>query len=292
MGVIGRELLVGYALAITGRQYTQPAAEIHYLDYIDWMRDWLASAEGHRQKEYWAQQMMNTQSMRLPMEPNIDFEAKADWVKESFPIEPQLVAALCKRAGQTRATPFLFALTAKIAALAAVIGSCDIVVVIAAEQRGQSRLRNTVGILVNALPIRAAVNWNESFDQLAARVRGTYLEACANQTYPYALINPREDAFPSFRFRRIIGENEAADHSVRGFQFFELPPPPPTRFPAKGVGHNLFILQTENSMEARVEYLSTLHKRETVTNFAQVFFRALALGAYGSARPLSVLREN
>lgn len=292
MGVIGRELLVGYAAVITGRPITLPGAEIQYPDYIEWMRDWLESAEGRRQKEYWANQMANTQSMRLPTQSNIDFDAKADWAKESFPIDPQLVGSLCKRASQTRATPFLFALTAKIAALASVTGSCDVVVTIVVEQRGQSKLRNTIGILVNYLPIRVSVNWNDSFDQLAAQVRSTYFEACANQMYPFALINPREDAFPFLRFRRIIGDNEAAANSDRGFQFFELPPPPPTRTTAEGVGHELFILQTANSMSVRIRYLPTLHKKETVTTFAEVFCRALALGAYGSMSPLSLLRES
>jgi hypothetical protein len=291
MNIIGRELLVGYAAAITGRPNTLPRSEIQYLDYIEWMRAWLESPEAQRQKEYWAQQMMNSQSLRLPTQPNIDFETKTAWVKEPFPIDPQLVATLGKRASQTRATPFLFVLTAKIAALACVTGTCDIVVVIAAEQRTQSRWRNTVGILVNASPIRATVNWNESFDELAAQVRETYLKACANQTYPYTLINPQEDAYPFFRFRRIVGENEAAEQFVRGFQFFGLPPQPPSKTPAKGAGHELFVLQTENSMTGRVQYLPTLHTRETVTHFIKAFCRALALGAYDGASPLSVLRN-
>jgi hypothetical protein len=284
IAIIGRELLSGYAALISGRHNTLPHPQIHFLDYIEWKTDWLQGPDARLQEQYWTRQMADARSIRLPRLSGTEPDVAADWAVESFTLDPEVVRALCKHAGKLQTTPFLLLLTAKLAALAAIVGSCDIVIDIAAEQRSDPRLRNTVGHFINILPIRAAVRWSESFDDLVAKVQTTYLEARANQTYPYRLIQPH-GVFPLFLFRRVIGESRPPEVSAGGFQFFELPPPPPIRTTGDGMGHSMVIQQTGMSMSGRVDYLPTLYRKETVANFLRVFCGILQLGTDESTQP-------
>jgi hypothetical protein len=290
IAIIGRELLIGYAASISRRQLPLPEPGTQYLDYIEWMSDWLKGPEAESQATYRARQMMNAPTTRLPVECNIDPDAKADVSIESFTIDRTIARHLYNRAREARTTPFLLLLGAKIAALSAVLGSSDIVVAIIAEGRGDLGLRNTVGLLVNNLPIRVAVDWGESFNQLSVRVRQTYLEACKNQLYPSDIYSPGSKLFPVFRFRRIISQNTLSEGRAIGFRFFELPSQPPIKTSARWMPyHYLEILHTGDSMSCNVGYLSTLYRRETITHFVQTFCNAVEMAACGSEKPLSIL---
>jgi amino acid adenylation domain-containing protein len=70
-------------------------------------------------------------------------------------------------------------------------GQDDVIVGSPAAGRNQPEFQSVVGYLVNTLPMRSDLSGNPTFAALMGRVRGTVLEALANQDFPFALMVDR-----------------------------------------------------------------------------------------------------
>jgi hypothetical protein len=222
----------------------------------------------------------------------VDLDAMASSAFEIFSLEPALVRALSRRAGASRTTPFLVLLAADFAALSAIIDSNDIVVSILAEQQHANlKLRNTVGYITNLLPTRIHVSLDDSFDELIARVRQAYLDACNNQLHPYLMAEARRNTFPGFRFRRLAPESTEQTSSKVGFAPFDLPERPPIRTCARRgfAGHGLDVEHRGDVMRGRAYYLPTLYTQQTAVRFVQTFCRAIEMAADRPNEPVSAL---
>jgi hypothetical protein len=292
MEIIGRELLIGYVAEISGRRPPVPERYTDYLDHNQWMDEWLKGAEARSQASYWTRQLANSPNVRLPIRREFNLDVRAPIATEYFKLDLALVRDLRRRAGNVQTTPSIMLLTANIAALSAVIASHDIAVVVLVEQRSDPKLRHTVGLLLNWLPIRTAVNSDDSFDELAARVRQMNLGAFSNHLHPYLLAEVQRNAFPWFRFRRLIPEGSGRGSGDAGFAPFDLPERPPVETSARRygcAGYGLDIEHRGGVMHCRVNYLPTIYLQETIARYVQTFCTAVELVANASDRPVSTL---
>ena len=291
MRIVGRELVSAYYAACAGEVATLPEQKISYLEYLEWMNRWRESPEAQSQVAYWTGKLADAPVVNLPVESGVDFDAYGLCVEERFLIDPPIVSRLCDRAKGLHFTPFLLLLTANIAALSVVTTSREIVTSVLTDGRGDLRLRNMVGLVTNQLRIRAVINSHDTFEQLAKRVQATYVAALANATYPHALIDAHMGRsklqYPAFHFRRLVGQQSRSDQNHTGFEFFQIPSPPPARI---RVGHGsnpgLLIEHVGESMVGALYYLPELHRRETALRFVDVFCKAVMIAANGSNHPL------
>jgi hypothetical protein len=292
--IIGRELLAAYAAEVTGKTCQLPEQYIQYLDYIQQMNEWLLSEESRSQAAYWRDQLAHPPAVYLPVRREFDADDLTQVTFETFQLERAVIRAVGTRAGTCGITPFIVLLAASFAALAAVIGSHDIAISISALQRGNIRLRNTVGCLVNHLPVRCTVDLEQPFADLLTRVRQSYLHAHDNQLHPYTIAERRAHAFPTFRFRRVPAQHGGPVQGRAGFSRFDLPLPLPLKTTARRATASLRLEmeQAGDSMRGHVYYLPTLYSQKTVVRLVHTLCAAIDMAADVSGRAMSsLLRE-
>ncbi|MBF0255219.1 MAG: amino acid adenylation domain-containing protein, partial [Gammaproteobacteria bacterium] len=103
-------------------------------------------------------------------------------------IEADLRHALGERSKLTGATPFLLLHTALAVALYRFGGNNDLVIGVPVSQRGEAALTNTIGMLLNTLPLRVQIDPNESLLALLGRARSGLMEALADAAVPLTRI--------------------------------------------------------------------------------------------------------
>jgi amino acid adenylation domain-containing protein len=196
VGVLVEELGRAYGAIVAGATPAEagaglPPLPLQYGDYAVWQRRALASSAATRQLDYWAQRLTNVAPLELPTDrprPAVQSLAGAKRERRIPADVAESVRALARAQG---ATFYATCLTAFAALLHRYTGQGDFAVGSITSGRRRPELEPLVGLFVNTLAMRVAVDRDTPFASLLAQVRGVAAEALANQDVPFEQVVER-----------------------------------------------------------------------------------------------------
>jgi len=185
LGVLLRELSLGYGARRAGRDPVLPELEIQYIDYAVWQRDQWAGPRREELLGYWRAALADAPAaLDLPTDrprPVRQSHLGAQ-VPVALPADVSAgVRALGRRLG---ATPFMTLLAGFGAVLARLAGTDDVVVGTAVGTR-EPQTEPLIGCFLNTVPLRLRLGQDPSFAALVGRVRATTIGALEHQDLPF-----------------------------------------------------------------------------------------------------------
>ncbi|MFG1678311.1 amino acid adenylation domain-containing protein [Micromonospora sp. NPDC049282] len=177
MGVFLRDLDAAYHAPLG------PAASIQYADYAFWQLDRVADTAG--QLGYWRERLDGLTPVELITDRPRGSRRDPRGAILAVDVPDGLAHELVTLAGSHDATPFMLLLAAFQALLARYTGATDIAVGTPVAGRTRPETEELVGFLTNTLVMRADLTGDPRFTELLAQVRGTTLDAFANQDLPF-----------------------------------------------------------------------------------------------------------
>nr|WP_243654735.1 non-ribosomal peptide synthase/polyketide synthase [Nocardia alba] len=227
MGPLARDIMAAYVARVQGEAPQWAALPVQYADYALWQREVLGDETdpeslAAKQVAYWSDALAGLpDQLELPADrprpPAQSFQGQAI----RFEIDPARHAALHELARANNASLFMVVHAALAVLLARLSGTDDIAVGTPIAGRGERELDDLIGMFVNTLVFRTAVDSGASFAELLADVRNRDLEAFANADVPFErlveVLNPVRSTARNPLFQVGLSFQNLADTT------FELP---------------------------------------------------------------------
>ncbi|WP_428847639.1 amino acid adenylation domain-containing protein [Nocardia tengchongensis] len=195
MAPLARDLMTAYLAHAAGEAPAWQPLAVQYADYAVWQRAALgveddADSAAAAQIGYWRDQLAG-----LPDRPMLPLDRPRPAVTSmrgallDFTLSPQVHTGLNRLARRHNASLFMVVHAAVAAWLSRLSGSTDIVLGTAVAGRGERALDDLVGMFVNTLTLRTAVDPAAPFDELVERARETDLSAFAHADIPFERVS-------------------------------------------------------------------------------------------------------
>ena len=198
---LSMEILVGELGAAYAADTPQQAPlALHFADFALWERAFLASPDAVRQLGYWQHRLRDVPRLELPastVEPD-------GW--QAFEIDGDLLARMRTRSRELDITVFMLGFAAAHQLMASHCGQDDFAIGTPISTRRVPELEPCVGLLLNTLPIRLAVDRARTGQDLLRDTRMQCIQAFEHSDYPYegllaSLRQQRPDAFDEVPYR-------------------------------------------------------------------------------------------
>ncbi|MGU3293528.1 amino acid adenylation domain-containing protein [Williamsia sp. M5A3_1d] len=184
---LGRDLVRAYLARRDATPPSWPALPLHYADYASWHRERLAAPVGdgvsrsQRQLEHWARRLRGAPGpVAVPTDRPRPAALSDAAAAVELTIPADVVANLTAVARSTGTTLFMVVHAAYAALLSRLSGRGDIVIGTPFSGRSDEALDDLVGMFVNTLALRTAVEPGERFTDLLDRVRADDLTDMAH----------------------------------------------------------------------------------------------------------------
>ncbi|QKT08194.1 amino acid adenylation domain-containing protein [Gordonia sp. X0973] len=177
MSPLARDLMIAYEARRTGEAPQWPPLPVQFADYAIWTDERLGVAhdgesERDRQLGYWSARLQGSpELLGLPADRQRPQAPTFAGGEVECEIPARIVDGLTAIARADNATLFMVAHAALAVMLAKVSGQADVVVGTPYAGRGSEALDGVVGMFVNSVPLRTAVDPGESFADFVGRVR-------------------------------------------------------------------------------------------------------------------------
>jgi amino acid adenylation domain-containing protein/non-ribosomal peptide synthase protein (TIGR01720 family) len=186
-----------YAAASQGQRINLAPLPLHYADYAQWQRDWLAAGEAQRQLDYWTQQLGDEHpTLSLATDHPRSALRTHQAARYSVLLDEGLSSALRYTAQEHGATMFMVLLAAFQGLLHRYSGQTDIRIGVPGANRPRLETQGLVGFFINTLVLRGSVEARKPFAQLLDETRQATLGAQAHQDLPFEQLL---EAFPQAR---------------------------------------------------------------------------------------------
>ncbi|MCE7000690.1 non-ribosomal peptide synthase/polyketide synthase [Saccharothrix sp. S26] len=182
-GVLARDLGALYA----GEEL--PPLAVQYVDYTAWLPE--------PPVDHWAERLAGVPPLELPTDRPRPAVRGTAGAKHEFTVPAPVAEALRALTAEHGDTLFTTLLAATKVLLARYTGQDDIAVGTAVSGRGRAELDDVVGLFVNTVVLRSAVDLRRSFTEVLAAVRETVRDGFAHQDVPFErvvdAVNPDRD---------------------------------------------------------------------------------------------------
>jgi amino acid adenylation domain-containing protein len=185
IGILRRELMALYDAECNGCAVKLPPLPVQYGDYAVWQREWMCGAVHDRQLAYWKAQLAGLATLDLPTDRQRPTVQSFRGSTLPFELSEELTAELRRLSLRHGATLSMTLLAALQLLLARYSGQSDIGVGSPIVNRNRTEVEDVIGPFLNMVVLRSDVREGESFSELLHRVRGTALDAYANQDLPF-----------------------------------------------------------------------------------------------------------
>ncbi|HEU5476173.1 MAG TPA: non-ribosomal peptide synthase/polyketide synthase [Actinophytocola sp.] len=226
MGVLAEELSLLY-----DGPGELPALPIQYADFAVWQRERLADDAMREQIEYWRRQLDGLAALELLADrPRLPVQT-TNGASREFTVPAGVTAELRELGRQKDTTLFMTLVAACQLLLQRLSGQDDIAVGTVTSGREQPEVERLVGIFVNTLVLRSHIDGRRGFREFLAEVRGTVLDAFANQDLPFERVvdelRPDRDTSRSPLFQVMVTLQNAGNRlpELSGLTVSEYPLP-------------------------------------------------------------------
>ena len=294
LGVLHRELARCYKALKSGKKPALDPLRIADADFFAHRQASVPAGELSRQESHWLQKLAGAPpSIELPLDrgrPSTASFKGATAVALLDPAAAQLLAACADRLGCTR---FVVVLAAFFQVLKRWSGAEDLVLGVPVAERTLAEAADTIGFLVNSLPLRVDLSGDPSFRDLLERVRNAVVDEISNSDVPFTrllqLLGSRRDAATNPLFNVMCLWQDDTAHPLRlegltvepvvfdgGFSRLDL---------------TLYAVQTEKGLEFRLEYANDLFDPATANRLLDRLVSLLNRGCSDLETPLSRLPD-
>ena len=196
--IFNGELAALYTAFAAGRPSPLAEPSYQYADFAASQRAWLDSEQMAGQLAYWEKQLVQAPDLlTLPLDRSRPAMQSFNGALVRGEFTADLVGNLRQLAQQEGASLYMVVQAAFSAFLGRYSNQNDVLTGLSAANRHHAGLENLIGFFVNNLVIRVDVNGERSFRELLRQVRGTALDAFANQDVPFEklveMIRPERD---------------------------------------------------------------------------------------------------
>ncbi|HEV7710358.1 MAG TPA: condensation domain-containing protein [Asanoa sp.] len=193
--LILRDLLLAYRT-----DTSLPPLRLTFDDYVTRERQLLASGRAARMARHWSAVQAGATAARLPGDRLTP--ARPGYTGDTCPFHtaPGFAPRLRRAAAALGVTPFAYLLGAFQAMLHRSTGESDLLIGTAVALRGLPGLRDTVGYMVNTVPLRASFDPGDTLVHAVTAANEQVRQGLAYAGYPYPLMDrPGTDRTPLFR---------------------------------------------------------------------------------------------
>jgi amino acid adenylation domain-containing protein len=184
--IFTEELLAIYEAQVQSRPPALNELPIQYADYAVWQREWLQGEELSRQTRYWQDQLKEAPVvLDLPTDRPRPAVRSTHGATTSFELDEEIGINLRRLAGRENATPFMVGLAALDVLLYRYTGQPDFLIGTPILNRSWEEVKHLIGFFTNTVVMRAELTNDPSFRELIGQVRGTAIDAYANQDLPF-----------------------------------------------------------------------------------------------------------
>jgi amino acid adenylation domain-containing protein len=180
-----RDLLDGYAEHLAHGVVTRAAPPVSYYDYARWQKDWLASPQAEKQREFWRAELAGAETvLRLPRRIEAHttrFLGKAPRLE----IDADLARRLADLADRSGTTLYITLLSAFFVLLHSYTGSRDLLVGSAVANRRWQQTEDVLGMFVNMVVFRGRLEKDPTFLEVLEQIRERSLGVYEHQELPY-----------------------------------------------------------------------------------------------------------
>ncbi len=288
MGLLVRELGIGYSAAVRGERAEPAPLPVQYADYAVWQRNHLSGAALDEHIEYWTHQLRGMTALELPTDRPRSAVRGSSGAVHFFELPPWVLSGLKDVSRTHGATLFMTLVAATKVLLARHSGQQDITVGTATSGRGMAGLEKLVGFFVNTVVLRSYVDESRSFAELLSEVRTTVLDAFAHDDVPFErlveLTRPDRDASRNSLVEVMIGLQNTPVEPVElaGLTVEEVP------FVVDDISHdfNVEYAERDGTLVAAIGYSTDLFDRSTVDRMAGHLAQLLEAVARNTSEPL------
>jgi amino acid adenylation domain-containing protein/non-ribosomal peptide synthase protein (TIGR01720 family) len=285
------ELAALYSARVEHRGVELPALPIQYADYAAWQRDRLLGDALDGQLDHWRRTLADLRPVELPTDrprPPVRGCAGATHV---FPLPAPLVAGLRAVGEANGATLFMTLLAATTLLLARYSGQRDLTVGTVTSGRTRVELENLIGSFINTVAIRSTVDESLPFTDFLRSVRGTVLDAFANEEVPFQrlveMLQPERDPSRPPLVQVMVNLQNAPVGSVSlpGLRVTEVPVP----LLVSKLDLVLDFYEHDGAVTGYLEYATDLFDASTVARLAGQLVVLLTNVAQAPDRPMRAL---
>ena len=181
-------------------------------------------------------------------------------------LEYKKVKEFVNKIGVTSSTLFLGAYEYAVAKFS---NQFETVVCAVSHGRFDSRIQNTIGMLVKTLPLYTNINEESTIADFLLSVRKNLKDTVKNDSYPLVKLTSDYDISPDIMFA--YQSDILSDFEIDGVKFnFEVLP-----LNSSISKINVRIFKTEQGFEIRFDYRSDLYKEENIRSFADSYVNIL-----------------
>jgi len=256
-----------------------PELKIQYKDYAVWQTKFLDTEFIKLKAEYW----LNAFKGEIPL-----LDLPTDYTRPSvqsfegdyicFSLDVQLSSKLNKLARDMKSTLFGVLLSSYSILLAKYSGKEDVVIGTPVEGREYEELENVIGIFLNILPMRNYPQGEKAFEEFLKEVNENALKAYENQYYQYEelveTLGIKRDTSrnPLFEVMFVMQNVEPnVDINLNNLKLV------PYKFDDRISKFDILLeaSEGESNLNCKLEYCTSLFKRETIEKMAAYFTKIL-----------------
>ncbi|MEM9920527.1 MAG: amino acid adenylation domain-containing protein [Bacteroidota bacterium] len=246
---------------------------IQYKDFAEWEYDLRQSENYNSYKGFWMGKFKSqVPDFNFPLSNKKVDQEKADGQFLDFSIAKNTIDPLLKSLAEKNVTNFSSLFSVFYLYLAQFSGQDDMVIGINSTGRIQQELEKVVGMFAKTLPIRYAMNMNDSFKNFAEQVHKELVQANSNQSFDLidlisGLNNIKadrvEDLFKvMFVYQNFEKEALPETEDFASFNYGKTA----TKYPI-----TMYVNEAEDAFNFRMEYLSDYFSEEDMTLFSAQF---------------------
>jgi amino acid adenylation domain-containing protein len=187
--VLVREFTALYNQYCLDRPAALPPLPLQYKDYATWLNGQLTGDRLAALEAYWLPLFDRpVEPLALPADHPRPAGQSHRGTTLTFPFDESLTEAIGHLSRRNGCTPFAVCLSATVLLLHKYTGRRDLVVGTPLAGRDHKDLENQIGMFVNMMPLRLAIDPAGSYRQLLEDVKNGLVEAYEHQSYPYLML--------------------------------------------------------------------------------------------------------
>ncbi|MCK4258406.1 MAG: amino acid adenylation domain-containing protein [Halanaerobiales bacterium] len=278
MGILFKELHALYMGEVL------PELRIQYKDFAAWQNEYLQSEEITEQEEYWLNKLAGELPiLELPTDYQRSSEINFEGDTVQFILDQELSEKVKNLATTKGTTLFMTLLAAFNLLMAKYTGQEDLIVGIPVAGRKHADLENIIGMFVNTLALRNQPVGDKTFVEFLEEIKKNALEAYANQDYQFEMLigklnidrntsrNPLFDVM--FVLQNInelsVYENQFSSEDQLKTSMYDY------EYKISKFDILLIGYEKEQRINFRLDYRTTLFKKDTIEKMARYFVNIL-----------------
>jgi amino acid adenylation domain-containing protein len=284
-----RELAHAYNCRSQGIPSALPKLPIQYSDFARWQRHSFEAGAVGSQLDYWKTKLAGLPpAIEVPADRPRPAHQSLRGDRVHFSVPPDVLAQVMSVSRGARATLFMTLMAAFDVLLFRYTGQTDCVIGTLIANRTQPNTDRLMGYFINMLPLRADLSGDPTFRDVVGQIRGTALDAYANQNVPFeAIVEAAQSGrdtsrHPLFQLVLVFQNTASEPLSLQGVDVSEIP----IKRDTAHFDILLSITKCDDRLQGFVEYNTDLFERMTIERLSSHY--CLLLGAATSTPDMRI----